>query len=163
MRGTAQAVGARHPCVVESPVHGLAHALPHPDRPMKIIIRTFFKTLRAVLGPVMLLRERLTRPTGLVRTPAAQQAVDAQCQSLALYQFTTCPFCIKVRQEMRRLSLPIARRDAQKDPIHRAALSQGGGAVKVPCLQITDADGQTQWLYDSKAIVAYLQGRFAPV
>jgi glutaredoxin len=130
---------------------------------MKIIIRTFFKTLRAVLGPVMLLRERLTRPAGLVRTPAAQRAVDAQCQSLALYQFTTCPFCIKVRQEMRRLSLPIERRDAQKDLNHRTALSQGGGAIKVPCLQITDTAGQTQWLYDSNAIVAYLQGRFAPV
>ena len=128
---------------------------------MKIIIRTFFKTLRTVLGPVMLLRERLTRPAGLVRTPAAQQAVNLQCQRLALYQFTTCPFCIKVRQEMRRLSLPIARRDAQKDPHHRAALHQGGGAIKVPCLRITDAAGQTQWLYDSKAIVAYLQGRFA--
>lgn len=128
---------------------------------MKFIIRAFFQTLRAVLGPVMLLRERLTRPAGLVRTPAAQQAVDAQCQRLALYQFSTCPFCIKVRQEMRRLSLPIAQRDAQKDPGHRAALQQGGGAIKVPCLQITDAAGQTQWLYDSKAIVAYLRENFS--
>ena len=129
---------------------------------MKFILRSFFKTLRIVLGPFMLLRERLTRPAGLVRAPAQQQAVDQQCQSLALYQFTTCPFCIKVRQEMRRLSLPIERRDAQKDPTNRDALMQGSGASKVPCLKITDAAGQSRWLNDSGAIIAYLRGRFSP-
>jgi glutaredoxin len=130
---------------------------------MKIIIRSFFKTLRILLGPVMLLRERLTRPTGLVRAPALQLAVDAQCEGLALYQFTTCPFCIKVRQEMRRLSLPIERRDAQKDLKNRDDLMQGSGATQVPCLKITDATGQSRWLNDSGAIISYLQGRFAPV
>ena len=129
---------------------------------MKFILRNFFKALRLVLGPFMLLRERLTRPAGLVRTPAQQRAVDQQCQSLALYQFSTCPFCIKVRQEMRRLSLPIERRDAQKDLKNRADLMQGSGATKVPCLRITDAAGQTQWLSDSDAIITYLRGRFAP-
>ncbi len=129
---------------------------------MKFILRNFFKALRTMLGPFMLLRERLTRPAGLVRTPAQQQAVDAQCQSLALYQFSTCPFCIKVRQEMRRLSLPIERRDAQKDLKNRADLMQGSGATKVPCLRITDEAGQTQWLSDSGAIITYLRGRFAP-
>jgi len=129
---------------------------------MKFILRNFFKALRIVLGPFMLLRERLTRPAGLVRTPAQQQAVDAQCQSLALYQFSTCPFCIKVRQEMRRLSLPVEQRDAQKDLKNRADLMQGSGATKVPCLRITDAAGQTQWLSDSDAIITYLRGRFAP-
>ncbi len=129
---------------------------------MKFILRNFFKALRIVLGPFMLLRERLTRPAGLVRTPAQQQAVDAQCQSLALYQFTTCPFCIKVRQEMRRLSLPIERRDAQKDLKNRNDLLQGSGATKVPCLKITDEAGQSQWLSDSGAIITYLRGRFAP-
>ena len=128
---------------------------------MKILIRAFFRTLRVVLGPFMLLKERLTQPTGVQRAPAAQATVDLQCQSLALYQFSTCPFCIKVRQEMRRLSLPIEKRDAQHDSTHRDALLQGSGATQVPCLKITDSQGQTQWLQDSTAIVAYLQGRFA--
>lgn len=129
---------------------------------MKFILRNFFKALRLVLGPFMLLRERLTRPAGLVRTPAQQRAVDQQCQSLALYQFSTCPFCIKVRQEMRRLSLPVEQRDAQKDLKNRADLMQGSGATKVPCLRITDAAGQTQRPSDSDAIITYLRGRFAP-
>ena len=128
---------------------------------MKTVIRTFFRTLRTVLGPVMLLKERLTQPTGVVREAAAQASVDQQCQSLALYQFSTCPFCIKVRQEMRRLSLPIEKRDAQHHTANRDALLQGTGATQVPCLRITEADGQTRWLKDSAAIVAYLRERFA--
>ena len=128
---------------------------------MKTVIRTFFRTLRIVLGPVMLLKERLTQPVGVVREPAAQASVDQQCQSLALYQFSTCPFCIKVRQEMRRLSLPIEKRDAQHNSTHREALLEGSGATQVPCLKITEANGQTRWLQDSGAIVAYLRERFA--
>ena len=128
---------------------------------MKTVIRAFFRTLRIVLGPVMLLKERLTQPAGVQRTPAEQAAVDQACQSLALYQFSTCPFCIKVRQEMRRLSLPIEKRDAQHHADNRNELMQGSGATKVPCLKITEADGQTRWLQDSTEIVAYLRGRFA--
>jgi glutaredoxin len=127
---------------------------------MKPVIRAFFKTLRLVLGPVMLLKERVTQPKGVQREPAAQAAVDLQCQSLALYQFNTCPFCIKVRQEMRRLSLPIEQRDAQHHAAHRDELLQGSGATKVPCLKITDANGHTQWLQDSTAIVSYLRASF---
>jgi glutaredoxin len=95
------------------------------------------------------------------RSPAAQAEVDQQCQSLALYQFSTCPFCIKVRQEMRRLSLPIDKRDAQHHADYRHELQQGSGATKVPCLKITEANGQTRWLQDSNEIVAYLRKRFA--
>lgn len=128
---------------------------------MKIIIRTFFRTLRIVLGPFMRVWEFVTRPKGVVRPPAVQQAVNQQCQSLVLYQFTTCPFCIKVRQEMRRLSLPIERRDAQHHQQNRGDLLQGAGEVKVPCLKITEADGQSQWLFESGAIISYLNQRFA--
>jgi glutaredoxin len=128
---------------------------------MKTVIHTFFRILRIVLGPVMLIKERLSQPAGVVREAAAQARVDQQCQSLALYQFSTCPFCIKVRQEMRRLSLPIEKRDAQHHTANRDALLQGSGATKVPCLQITEANGQTRWLQDSTEIVAYLRKRFA--
>jgi len=132
-----------------------------PFTPMKLVIRAFFKTLRLVLGPVMLLKERLTQPKGVQRDAAAQTAVDVQCQSLALYQFNTCPFCIKVRQEMRRLSLPIEKRDAQHNTTNRDELQNGSGATKVPCLKITEANGETRWLQDSNAIVAYLREHFA--
>ena len=130
---------------------------------MKIIIRTFFRTLRVILGPVMLLKEKLSQPQGIVRTQAAQQSADLQCQSLALYQYKTCPFCMKVRQEISRLSLNIKRIDAQQEGADRQALLKGGGQTKVPCLNITDEAGASQWLYDSEKIIAYLRGRFAAV
>lgn len=108
----------------------------------------------------MLLAEKLSTPKGLVRSPQAQALIDAQCQQLALYQFPTCPFCIKVRKTLAALSLPIEKRNAQHDPAHRDALLVGGGTVKVPCLRISEADGKTTWLYESTAINDYLQQRF---
>ena len=133
---------------------------------MKIIIRYFFRTLRIVLGPFMLLKEALTRPKGIARAAPAQAAVDAECQALTLYQFKTCPFCIKTRQEISRLSLPIKRVDAQHEGADRQALLAGSGQTKVPCLRITDGAGSTQttqWMNDSDKIIAYLRGRFAAV
>lgn len=128
---------------------------------MKFVIRSFFKTLRLVLGPPLLLLEWLRRPRGIQRDPAAQASIDAQCRSLVLYQFRTCPFCIKVRQECRRLSLTIESRDAQPDGPARDELLRGGGQVKVPCLKISAAAGGEQWLYESDKIIAYLRSRFA--
>ncbi len=121
----------------------------------------FFKTLRIVLGPLLLLWEMLTRPKGVTRQPALQQALDEQCRDIVLYQYKTCPFCIKVRQELRRLSLKIDRLDAQHAGKNREELVQGGGQAKVPCLKITDQAGNSQWLYESGEIISYLRGRFA--
>ena len=130
---------------------------------MKLVIKVFFKSLRIVLIPFMLLWEFVTTPRGIVRDAAAQQQVDQQSRNLVLYQFKTCPFCIKVRREINRLSLPIELRDAQKNMQHRAELLQGGGAIKVPCLQIRDEHGNVQWMYESSDINQYLKTRFASV
>lgn len=129
---------------------------------MKIVMRYFFKTVRLVLAPVMIARDRFGRPEPITRAPQAQAEVDRACQTLTLYQFRTCPFCVKVRHEMHRLALPIALRDTQHDDAARQALKAGGGRVKVPCLAIEGDDGQTEWMYESDAIKGYLQKRFEP-
>ncbi|MDO8988021.1 MAG: glutathione S-transferase N-terminal domain-containing protein [Sideroxyarcus sp.] len=125
------------------------------------MIRMFFRTLRLVLMPFMLLWAKLATPKGIVRTAEAQQQIDLACDKLALYHFKTCPFCIKVRHEMARLSLPITLRDAQHDAAHRAELQQGGGKIQTPCLKIADGKGNVQWMYESGEIIKYLQQRFA--
>jgi len=127
---------------------------------MKSVVKMFFRTLRLVIGPLMLLWEAVTTPKGIVRQPDKQKQVDQQCRSLALYQFKTCPFCIKVRREIHRLSLDIELRDAKNDLKNREALLQGGGAVKVPCLKITDEQGNSRWMYESADIIQYLNERF---
>lgn len=127
---------------------------------MKPLIRLFFRTVRLVLTPFVLAVDRLTRPTPVVRTPEAQAAVDARTRSLALYHFPTCPFCLKARRALRRLALDVELRNAQHDPAHRDALVAGGGKPQVPCLLITAPDGGQTWLYESDAIVAYLDLEF---
>lgn len=126
---------------------------------MRWLIRTFFKTVRAVLGPFMLLWERISAPKGVARPPEQQQQLDAETRNLALYQFRTCPFCIKVRRTVKRLSLNIETRDAQHNAEHRQQLLRQGGKVKVPCLHIRDAQGE-RWLYESGAIIQYLEQRY---
>lgn len=123
---------------------------------MKWLIRSFFKLVRLLLAPVMILWEWLSTPKGVQRSPADQAAMDARTAGLTLYEFRTCPFCIKVRRNIARHSLTISRRNAQHDPASRQALLEGGGQVKVPCLQITAPDGRSTWLYESDAINAYL-------
>lgn len=128
---------------------------------MKFLLRAFFKTLRAVLGPLLLLKEKLSTPKGVVRDQAAHEEVNRQCQALALYEYKTCPFCMKVRRELAALSLPIQRIDAQHPGPDRTALQTQGGQAKVPCLKVTDTSGQSLWMYDSDKIIGYLRGRFA--
>ena len=127
---------------------------------MKFLIRLFFRTLRLILGPVLLFGNWLTAPRGIVRPAAEQQAVDARTRRLSLYHFPTCPFCLKSRRVMKRLSLEVELRDAKNDAAHRAALIAGGGRPQVPCLRIADDAGGETWLYESDAINAYFNREF---
>ncbi|MGO2132627.1 MAG: glutaredoxin family protein [Halomonas sp.] len=127
---------------------------------MRIVFRYFFRGLRLVLAPVMIISEKLSTPKPAVERSAEEQArVDAACKPLSLYQFRTCPFCIKVRKEIARLGLNIELRDTQKNPEHRQALIDGGGRVKVPCLRI-DHDDHVEWLYESSDINDWLNKQF---
>ncbi|MGO2008815.1 glutaredoxin family protein [Vreelandella alkaliphila] len=128
---------------------------------MRVLIRYFFRGVRLILAPVMLISEKLSTPKAVERTEEEQAKVDAACEHLALYQFRTCPFCIKVRKEIARLGLNIELRDAQLDPAHKKALQEGGGKVKVPCLKINHEDGREEWLYESDAINRWLHQHFA--
>jgi glutaredoxin len=128
---------------------------------MKILIRYFFKTVRLVLTPIVLLAHWMLTPKGVQRSTEAQQRVDEQTAHMALYHFRTCPFCLKVRREMSRLSLNIDLRDAQHEGPNRQELVAGGGEAKVPCLRITGDDGSVQWMYESNDIIDYLHRRFA--
>jgi glutaredoxin len=128
---------------------------------MKILIRYFFKGLRIILGPLLLLWDGITSPTGIKRDPAAQQKVDKQTQKLTLYHYKTCPFCIKTRRVMKHLSLNIEKRDAQKNEQNKKDLLEGGGQIKVPCLKIEEGDGSVRWMYESDKIIEYLQNQFS--
>jgi glutaredoxin len=97
----------------------------------------------------------------MVRPAEEQQQVDASIKKLVLYQFRMCPYCVKARRAIKRLSLKIETRDALREESSREELLAGGGKIKVPCLRIADEDGNTTWMYESSDIITYLQERFA--
>ena len=124
---------------------------------MKIFFRFFFKTVRAILGPILLILDKLTSPKGVVRSALDQQRLDRVTRKMTLYQYKTCPFCIKTRRAIKRLSLTIETRDAQREGENRQQLLEGGGQIKVPCLKIMDENGAPIWLYESSDIISHLQ------
>lgn len=114
-----------------------------------------WKAIRWVLGRIVLTKDFLTRPTPAKHDEARQAALDAKTKNLSLYQYHACPFCVKVRREIRRHALTIELRDAKVAP-HNQDLQTGGGRLKVPCLRIDNGD-KTTWLYESDEIINYLR------
>ena len=119
------------------------------------------RLIRWPLGQLILLIDFLTAPRPPERDPAQQARIDATTRGLALYQFKTCPFCVKVRRAMRRLGVEIETRDARNDQRWRDRLLTEGGRLQVPCLYIPDTAGADHWLYESEDIIAYLERRVA--
>lgn len=109
----------------------------------------------------MLLWEKLTTPKGIERAPEEQKLLDEKTRNFTLYQFKTCPFCIKARKTISGLSLNIETRDAQHDLQNREDLLKGGGKIKVPCLRVAGKDGKETWVYDSNEIIQYLKKEVA--
>lgn len=120
------------------------------------------KVIRWLLGRIILTLNFLTAPKGLSRSVAEQQDVNSQTSQLALYQFAACPFCVKVRRSMKRLSLEIELRDAKQNQTFRSELEQQGGRIKTPCLRIENKAGDVTWMYESNDIINYLEQRFTP-
>jgi len=128
---------------------------------MKLFFRFFFKTLRFILEPFLLLWDKLFVPRGIERSPEAQEKMDQRTKNLSLYQFNSCPFCIKVRRQIKRQSLNIPLLDAQYNQQHREELLNGGGKVTVPCLKLVSDTGEVSWMYESNDIIQYLQDNFS--
>ncbi|CAG8999107.1 MAG: hypothetical protein CENE_01071 [Candidatus Celerinatantimonas neptuna] len=111
--------------------------------------------------PFMLIYAELSKPKPIKRDPTKQVEIARQCSQLTLYQFATCPFCIKVKKEIHRLCLPIQMANIRRAPKARQRLSEGGGKQQVPCLHIIHDDGRQEWMYESNDINRYLQQKFS--
>ena len=119
------------------------------------------KIIRWVLGKIILFIDALTRPKPVQRDSQKQAEIDAQTPQLTLYQYLACPFCVKVRRQIRRLNLNIETRDAKGNSDAKQELTNQGGKVQVPCLRIAEPGKPVQWLYESDTINQYLEQRFA--
>ena len=65
-----------------------------------------------------------------------------------------------MRRVLHTLNVPVALHDVNKSPAAELELTQKGGKRQVPCLRIKESDGSERWLYESKAIIQYLETRF---
>lgn len=113
--------------------------------------------IRWPIGRLILLLNFIFSPSSPKRTIEEQKIVDTKTKNLSLYQLPSCPFCVKVRRTMKREGLNIELRNINQNNDYREELIKEGGKRTVPCLRIDKSDGQVQWLYESKDVVAYLQ------
>lgn len=116
--------------------------------------------IRLILGKLILLFNWIFTPTTIQRDASQQAKIDSQTESLTLYQYEACPFCVKVRRAMKRQGLNIEIRDVKRSESAKAELLAGGGDLKVPCLRISEGNHALQWMYESKDIIGYLEERF---
>ena len=80
---------------------------------------------------------------------------------LSLYQTQWCPYCVRVRGALESLGVDVELRDISQSREHLQELTQATGSQMVPCLRIETDDSQSQWMHESRDIVAYLMDRFA--
>ena len=117
--------------------------------------------IRKFIGALILFFDKIFSPKGIKREAQKQQEIDEQTAKLALYQFQACPFCVKVRRQIKRLSLNIKLCDAKNNEQYRQELLANGGRIKVPCLKIEQDNGDVNWMYESSDINQYLEDRFS--
>jgi glutaredoxin len=115
------------------------------------------KFIRWFLGKIILFLDSAFVPRSVERNPEQQKKLDEKMKSFTLYQFETCPFCVKVRRAMKRMGLKIELRDIKKVPSYAEELLKKGGQLQAPCLKISNPNGSVRWLYESNDIIAFLE------
>jgi glutaredoxin len=102
---------------------------------------------------------RLFRALGPARGMVRQRSIGPRPQvALELFSMEGCPACRRVRVAMTELDLDYVHRSCPRgESPNRARLSELGGRAQVPFL--VDANTGAQ-LYESRAIVRYLQQRY---
>ncbi|TDX59291.1 glutathione S-transferase family protein [Orenia marismortui] len=76
---------------------------------------------------------------------------------IKLYQFQTCPFCIKVRNKLDEMELDYETIEVPKDKAKRTKIKELSGQIKVPVIE--DSDGTV--VNDSRKIIEYLEEKYS--
>jgi len=120
------------------------------------------KIIRVILGKIILFYDAAFTPKPLLqRTPSDQALLNEKTKNWAIYQLETCPFCVKVRRQMKRLLIQIPFKNVDQDPNAQKELMEGGKQDMVPCLRYVDANGVVRWMYESSDINEFL-GKLTP-
>ncbi len=113
------------------------------------------KIVRKTIGKAILLADRVTTPKSIQRHPDKQLTLDNATKNLTLFELQACPYCVKVRRDIKRKALNIARLNVKNDSTNKQLLIDEGGKFQVPCLRIEE-NNNASWLYESDEIIKYL-------
>lgn len=80
-------------------------------------------------------------------------------ESLSLYHFTGCPYCVMVRRVIDELGVDVELRDINVHDEHWQDLVDARGRATVPVLRCTHGDVD-RWMPESRDIIDYLRRRF---
>ncbi|MFK8028151.1 MAG: glutaredoxin family protein [Gammaproteobacteria bacterium] len=116
----------------------------------------FIRVARKAIGAMILGVDKITSPSSLQRTDEQQAHVDQKTSGITLFEMLACPFCVKVRREIKRLGLNIERVDVKRSDEDMNTLVNQGGKFQVPCLRI-EHEQDVEWLYESDDIINYLR------
>ena len=111
---------------------------------------------RKIIGSVIIAVDTITSPKKPERSAQEQSIFDEKTSNLSIYEMLACPFCVKVRREIKRLGLNIDRYDVKQSSQAMEQLINGGGKFQVPCLKI-ELGNKVQWMYESDDIIKYLR------
>ncbi|MFK7795080.1 MAG: glutaredoxin family protein [Gammaproteobacteria bacterium] len=111
---------------------------------------------RKAIGALILGIDKVTSPSAPSRSAQQQALIDQKTRDLKMYEMYSCPFCVKVRREIKRLGLNIVTTDVKKQADDMDTLVNEGGKFQVPCLRI-EHQQQVTWLYESNDIIKYLR------
>ena len=82
-------------------------------------------------------------------------------ERLSLYEFSSCPYCARVRSFLAKLGETVELRDVANERSHLVELVRATGSQMVPCLRIDKPNGDVKWMHESEDIIGYLQNHFA--
>ncbi|MFT5442072.1 MAG: glutaredoxin 2 [Myxococcota bacterium] len=80
---------------------------------------------------------------------------------LSLYEYSSCPFCARVRRFLDDLGESVESRDITAERSRLEELVNATGRQMVPCLRIEKSDGEDVWMPESADIIDYLREHFA--
>lgn len=80
---------------------------------------------------------------------------------LSLYEFTSCPYCARVRNFLAESGETVELRDVADERSHLMELIRATGSQMVPCLRIEEPEGEVRWMHESSDIIDYLKQHFA--
>jgi hypothetical protein len=114
--------------------------------------------LGSLIGKIIRPLENLFLPKNKLSEFERKQKTE-RLQGCSLYHFQLSPYSFRVRKALAQSGAAIPMRDTLECDIAYGELMAGGKRDRVPCLRIEAPGKPTEWLYESKDIVAYLDQR----